>query len=93
VLHIGDHDPSGAHMVVALDEDVQAFARDLGGGVTFTRLAVTPTQIRVLDLPTAPPRADNKLAFAGQTCQAEAIAPDALAATRRRAGTARCDRL
>jgi hypothetical protein len=65
--------------------------RDLGGEVTFTRLAVTPTQIRVLDLPTAPPRADNKLAFAGQTCQAEAIAPDALAAIVRGAVLARLD--
>ena len=37
VLHIGDHDPSGAHLFVALAEDVQAFARDLGGNVEFSR--------------------------------------------------------
>ncbi len=30
VLHIGDHDPSGAHMFIALAEDVEAFARELG---------------------------------------------------------------
>jgi hypothetical protein len=38
VLHIGDHDPSGAHLFLAVAEDVQAFAADLGGDVTFTRL-------------------------------------------------------
>jgi hypothetical protein len=32
VLHIGDHDPSGAHLFLAFSEDVQAFARELGGG-------------------------------------------------------------
>jgi superfamily II DNA or RNA helicase len=31
VLHIGDHDPSGAHLFLALAEDVQAFADELGG--------------------------------------------------------------
>jgi hypothetical protein len=31
VLHIGDHDPSGAHMFLAFLEDVEAFTRDLGG--------------------------------------------------------------
>ena len=45
VLHIGDHDPSGVSMFLAFLEDVEAFARDLGGDVTFTRLAVTPSQI------------------------------------------------
>jgi hypothetical protein len=45
VLHIGDHDPSGVSMFLAFLEDVEAFARELGGKVTFTRLAVTPAQI------------------------------------------------
>jgi len=31
VLHIGDHDPSGVSMFLAFLEDVEAFARDLGG--------------------------------------------------------------
>jgi hypothetical protein len=30
VLHIGDHDPSGAHLFLALQEDVTAFAADMG---------------------------------------------------------------
>jgi hypothetical protein len=34
VLDIGDHDPSGAHKYLAFAEDVEAFARELGGEVT-----------------------------------------------------------
>lgn len=79
VLHIGDHDPSGAHLFLALVEDVTAFVRDLGGEVTFSRLAVTPDQIHELTLSTAPPKPTDRRAFAGETCQAEAIAPDVLA--------------
>ena len=76
VLHIGDHDFAGVSMFLAFLEDVEAFTRDLGGNATFTRLAVTPSQIRQHRLPTAPSK--NKAAF-GQTCQAEALAPDVLA--------------
>lgn len=79
VLHIGDHDPSGAHMFLALAEDVTAFTRALGGEVDFTRLAVTPEQIAAYDLPTAPPKITDRRAFSGQTCQAEALAPNDLA--------------
>jgi hypothetical protein len=79
VLDIGDHDASGVHKHLAILEDVEAFTRDLGGSVTFTRLAVTPEQIRQYRLPTAPPKASDNRAFSGQTCQAEALAPDVLA--------------
>jgi hypothetical protein len=92
VLHIGDHDPSGVNMFLAFLEDVEAFTRDLGGECTFTRLAVTPVQIEELDLPTAPPKETDKRAFSGQTCQAEAIAPDVLAAILRVAIEERIDR-
>jgi hypothetical protein len=79
VLHIGDHDPSGVSMFLAFLEDVEAFTRSLGGDATFTRLAVTPEQIVTYGLPTAPPKAGDNRAFNGQTCQAEALAPDVLA--------------
>ena len=79
VLHIGDHDPSGAHMFLALAEDVSAFARELGGDVSFSRLAVTPEQIVEMGLPTALPKFTDRRAFNGDTCQAEAIPPDVLA--------------
>ena len=92
VLHIGDHDPSGVSMFLAFLEDVEAFMRSLGGEATFTRLAVTPTQIEELGLPTAPPKETDRRAFSGETCQAEALAPDVLAATLRVAIEQRIDR-
>jgi hypothetical protein len=91
VLDIGDHDASGAHKHLAFCEDVEAFVRELGGRVTFTRLAVTPTQIEELGLPTAPPKETDRRAFNGETCQAEAIAPDVLAAILRVAIEQRID--
>jgi hypothetical protein len=92
VLHIGDHDPSGAHMFLAFLEDVEAFTRSLGGQATFTRLAVTPEQIAAYGLPTAPPKETDNRAFNGETCQAEAFAPDQLAEILRTAIEARLDR-
>jgi hypothetical protein len=92
VLHIGDYDPSGAHMFIALEEDIKAFAHDLGGSVTFTRLAVTPTQIRRLRLETQLKNPNDKRAFGSNwTCQLEAIAPDVLARIVREAIEARID--
>lgn len=79
ILHIGDHDPSGVSMFLAFLEDVEAFTRELGGEAAFTRLAVTPQQIAAYGLPTAPAKETHRRAFAGQTCQAEALAPDVLA--------------
>jgi hypothetical protein len=79
VLHIGDHDPSGVSMFLAFLEDVEAFTRELGGNAAFTRLAVTPEQIERYALPTAPAKDTDKRAFSGETCQAEALAPDVLA--------------
>ena len=91
VLHIGDHDFEGVSMFLAFLEDVEAFARALGGQATFTRLfAVTPAQIEAYRLPTAPPKEGRKRAF-GQTCQAEALPPDVLARILRAAIEERVD--
>ena len=79
-------------MLAAYAEDVEAFTRDLGGEATFTRLAVTPEQVREFNLPTAPPKPTDRRAFRGETCQAEALAPDVLAAILRDAIEARIDR-
>jgi hypothetical protein len=89
VLHVGDHDPSGGSMFITLKEDVSAFAEELGGSVRFTRLAVTPTQIREMNLPTAPPKPTDNRAFHGMTCQCEALAPDVLSQIVRNAIEAR----
>ena len=92
VLHIGDHDPSGGHMFVTLSEDITAFVRELRGKVVFTRVAVTPAQVAQYDLPTAPQKPTDKRAFHGSTCQAEALAPDAMNRILQRAIEQRTDR-
>jgi hypothetical protein len=92
VVSVGDHDGSGAHMYLAYIEDILAFTRELGGEVSFTRLAVTPEQIAQYGLPTAPPKPTDKRAFSGETCQAEALAPDVLADILRAAIDVRIDR-
>jgi hypothetical protein len=79
ILHVGDHDPSGAHLFLAMSEDVTAFVAAYDVPVTFTRLAVTPEQIEEMGLDTAPPKTSDNRAFGGETCQAEAIPPDLLA--------------
>jgi hypothetical protein len=86
VLSIGDQDGSGVWMFAAYLEDVEAFTRDLGG------VAVTPAQVIEFDLPTAPPKPTDRRAFNGETCQAEALAPDVLASILRDAIEARIDR-
>jgi hypothetical protein len=95
VLHIGDHDPSGGHLFLSMEEDVEQLIADMGlpGRAEFTRLAVTPEQIRRLRLPTAPPKATDDRAFEGATTQAEAIPPDVLAQIVRDAVTERLDQV
>jgi len=53
---------------------------------------VTPAQVDRYHLPTAPPKPGDRRAFSGQTCQAEAIAPDDLADILRTAIESRIDR-
>lgn len=91
VLHVGDHDPSGVHVYGALDEDVRAFLRELGGDVEFRRLAVLPDHVDQYGLPTEPAKQSDRRAFAGRTVQAEALAPDVLAGIVRRAIRAELD--
>lgn len=73
ILHIGDHDPSGVHIAMSLDQDLRAFLDHYGGDIEFTRLAVTPAQISDLGLPTAPPKRTDRRRFEGETTQCEAI--------------------
>jgi hypothetical protein len=95
VLHVGDLDPSGVHVYTNLAEDVGAFAAELGGKVTFARLAVTPQQAVAWDLPTAPRKATDGRRFDGigddpdATVQAEAVPPDQMAELVRQALAAR----
>lgn len=77
IFHIGDHDASGVAMFLALAEDVKKFYCQLGGTeeVWFTRLAITPDQIREYDLPMAEANPEDIRPFTGRTAQAEALPP------------------
>ncbi|NUY01704.1 hypothetical protein [Paraburkholderia youngii] len=79
VLHLGDHDPSGVHLYLALQEDITAFCETFGGEVTFERVAVLPSHVDMFGLDTAPPKSTDRRRFEGETVQAEALPPDTLA--------------
>lgn len=92
VLHVGDHDPSGVHVYGSLDEDITAFAEDMGASPEFSRVAVLPEHVDEYDLLTAPPKPSDRRAFSGVTVQAEALPPDVLAGLVERAITSNLDR-
>jgi len=75
-------------MFLAVLDDVEAFARELGGRATFSRLAAVPKQIARYGLPTAPPKPGDRRAFNGATCHADAIAPTSPASLVPRSPTA-----
>lgn len=80
VYYFGDWDPSG----VAIDPKVASKLRDFAPEIDFNfiRVAVTPAQIEVLDLPTGVPKKTDSRSksFTGPTCEAEAIRPTDLRA-------------
>lgn len=80
VLHIGDLDPSGVCIFDSIQADVEAFIGD-GQALLFKRIALTPEQVVLYGLPTAPPKATDKRGEGmRETCQCEALPPDTLAA-------------
>ena len=79
-------------MFTALAEDVQAFALHYSSDIEFIRLAVTAEQIDLYDLPTSPPKDNNKLSFDDdRTTQAEALDPRVLTGIVRSAIESRLD--
>lgn len=85
ILHLGDHDPSGASIFESVAADVQAFvAADRPHGlvsVRFDRVALTSEQVARYSLPTAPAKASDSRsrAWQGGTCQLEALSPSQIA--------------
>ncbi len=73
VYQLGDHDPSGVDGWRSFGERVRGFAP--GAGVEFERIAVTPPQIELWDLPTRPTkRSDSRAAkFTGESVEVDAI--------------------
>jgi hypothetical protein len=86
ILHLGDYDPSGVSIYDSMREDVLAFlSRDVphvapSRVAIFKRVVLTAEQVRLHGLPTAPPkRSDGRsMRWTGDTCQLEALPPDAL---------------
>lgn len=79
VLHIGDLDPSGVCIFDSIEADVMAFVGS-DQRLRFKRIALTPEQVVLYDLPTSPPKATDKRGEGiTETCQAEALPPDTLA--------------
>lgn len=73
VFYIGDYDPAGVLIDVALERELR---QHLDGAVdlTFTRLGITPEQIQKLDLPTKPRKAtDRRALHVESTVEAEAM--------------------
>lgn len=91
-LHLGDYDPSGESIFESMTTDALYFvAGELGGKLDAAeerfeavRVALTEDQVLEHDLPTAPPKSSDtrSATWSGaETCQAEAMPPDLLAAT------------
>jgi hypothetical protein len=96
VLHIGDYDPSGVSLFVAVAEDVAAMHNDLDAVAEppeFVRVAVLEEHITRYGLETAPPKkSDRRSVFTDtRTVQAEAFAPDQLQELVRASIVARID--
>jgi hypothetical protein len=72
VLYVGDWDKAGRDMLANVTEDVPLLEPG-ADRMTFTRVAVTPSQIETYDLP-------EKLAADEVSVQAEALPPNVLAA-------------
>jgi hypothetical protein len=60
VLHIGNRDPSGAHMFLAFLEDMEGFTRQLGGQAAFTPASRNSGADRRLRPADAPPKPGDR---------------------------------
>jgi hypothetical protein len=75
VYQLGDHDPSGVNAWLSFENVVRGFLDIPDSIVTFERIAVTPEQIREMNLPTRPTKAsDSRSArFHGESVEVDAI--------------------
>jgi hypothetical protein len=73
VVDFGDHDPSGVDIWRNFASKVSSFAPD--ASVEFVRLAVTPEQIELYELPTRPtkPTDSRSAQFSGESVEVDAI--------------------
>ena len=81
ILHVGDYDPSGETIYTALIEDIDAFTGYGSEVIQGRRVALTAEQVEHYHLDTAPPKDSTHAAnWKGETCQLEALPPDAIVA-------------
>lgn len=78
MYQLGDHDPSGVAAWTDFEKKVRGFRPD--ADVVFERIAVTPEQIAMFELPTRPTkRSDTRAAkFEGESVEVDAIPPSTL---------------
>lgn len=78
ILFFGDFDPSGLSILQTLERDLREFSGD--ADITFTRLAVTESQIQELNLPTRPTKRTDSRAknFKGESVEVDAISTNVL---------------
>lgn len=78
IYHLGDYDPSGVNAGEKIEETLKAMAPE--AEIHFERIAVTPGQIRIWELPTRPTKASDSRAkgFGAVSVELDAIAPDDL---------------
>jgi hypothetical protein len=79
IYNLGDHDPSGCDAWESACTDLRGFADD-PSRVHFERIAVTPEQIREMDLPSRPTKKTDSRSdgFEGESVELDAIPPDGL---------------
>jgi hypothetical protein len=85
VYHLGDYDPSGQDAARVTEQRLRELAPHVE--IRFDRLAVTPPQIREMDLPTRPTKKSDSRAkgFGDISVELDAIPPDDLRAVVREA--------
>jgi hypothetical protein len=78
IYHLGDFDPSGVNAGEKIEETLRELAPD--ASIYFERIAVTPEQIDVWDLPTRPTKQSDSRAkgFGAISVELDAIPPDNL---------------
>jgi len=80
LYYFGDHDPSGVWISRKIEQELRAFAPD--AEIHFERVAVTPEQIDLLNLPTRPTKKSDSRSrtFKGESVELDAIPPATLRA-------------
>ncbi len=78
IYYFGDHDPSGCHISVKIEEDLRKFAPEVD--LSFERVAVNEHQIAEWNLPTRPTKKTDSRAknFRGESVELDAIPPQQL---------------